>query len=77
MRKARAGTAVQRGQDRWATSMIGFIALAGIIVHNSTLMADRIHLADPEGRTTLDILIEAGATGFEQILMTALIGAQA
>lgn len=55
-----------------ATSMIGFIALAGIIVRNSILLVDFIRHADPEGRVTIDILIEAGATRFKPILLTAL-----
>ncbi|WGW04740.1 efflux RND transporter permease subunit [Tropicibacter oceani] len=55
-----------------ATSMIGFIALAGIIVRNSILLVDFIRHADPEGKVTLDILIEAGATRFKPILLTAV-----
>ncbi|WP_371059435.1 efflux RND transporter permease subunit [Rhodosalinus sp. 5P4] len=55
-----------------ATSMIGFIALAGIIVRNSILLVDFIRHADPERRVTIDILIEAGATRFKPILLTAI-----
>jgi multidrug efflux pump subunit AcrB len=55
-----------------ATSMIGFIALAGIIVRNSILLVDFIRHADPEGPVTTAILIEAGATRFKPILLTAL-----
>ena len=55
-----------------ATSMIGFIALAGIIVRNSILLVDFIRHADPDGKVTVDILIEAGATRFKPILLTAL-----
>ncbi|MFZ7092556.1 efflux RND transporter permease subunit [Primorskyibacter sp. 2E233] len=55
-----------------ATSMIGFIALAGIIVRNSILLVDFIRHADPDGKVTLDILIEAGATRFKPILLTAV-----
>ncbi|OWU82942.1 multidrug transporter AcrB [Oceanicola sp. 22II-s10i] len=55
-----------------ATSMIGFIALAGIIVRNSILLVDFIRHADPDGKVTIDILIEAGATRFKPILLTAL-----
>ncbi|WP_414834074.1 efflux RND transporter permease subunit [Afifella sp. YEN Y35] len=57
-----------------ATSMIGFIALAGIIVRNSILLADFIRhaqAADPE-RPLLDVLLEAGAIRFKPILLTAL-----
>jgi multidrug efflux pump subunit AcrB len=55
-----------------ATSMIGFIALAGIIVRNSILLVDFIRHADREGKTLKDVLIEAGAVRFKPILLTAL-----
>ncbi|HTN60097.1 MAG TPA: efflux RND transporter permease subunit [Devosia sp.] len=55
-----------------ATSMIGFIALAGIIVRNSILLVDFIRHADPAGRSPTEILIEAGAIRFKPILLTAL-----
>ena len=55
-----------------ATSMIGFIALAGIIVRNSILLVDFIRNANDDGEVTVDILIEAGATRFKPILLTAL-----
>ncbi|SIS80567.1 efflux RND transporter permease subunit [Phaeovulum vinaykumarii] len=55
-----------------ATSMIGFIALAGIIVRNSILLVDFIRHADTTGKTKVDILIEAGAIRFKPILLTAL-----
>jgi multidrug efflux pump subunit AcrB len=55
-----------------ATSMIGFIALAGIIVRNSILLVDFIRHADHEGRTLTEVLIEAGAVRFKPILLTAL-----
>ncbi|NNU81472.1 efflux RND transporter permease subunit [Halovulum dunhuangense] len=55
-----------------ATSMIGFIALAGIIVRNSILLVDFIRHADPEGKVSVEILIEAGATRFKPILLTAI-----
>lgn len=55
-----------------ATSMIGFIALAGIIVRNSILLADFIrHSASPD-RPLIDVLLEAGAIRFKPILLTAL-----
>ena len=55
-----------------ATSMIGFIALAGIIVRNSILLVDFIRNADTEGKTKVDILLEAGAIRFKPILLTAI-----
>ena len=62
-----------------ATSMIGFIALAGIIVRNSILLVDFIRHRRAEGGVTLrEALIEAGATRFKPIVLTAaaaIIGA--
>ena len=57
-----------------ATSMIGFIALAGIIVRNSILLADFIRHAqqEDENRPLIDVLLEAGAVRFKPILLTAL-----
>lgn len=52
-----------------ATSMIGFIALAGIIVRNSILLVDFIRHGDG---VTVDLLIEAGAIRFKPILLTAI-----
>ncbi|MGV0820700.1 efflux RND transporter permease subunit [Martelella sp. AMO21009] len=55
-----------------ATSMIGFIALAGIIVRNSILLVDFIRHARAPGRPLIDVLLEAGAIRFKPILLTAL-----
>ncbi|MEO9168972.1 MAG: efflux RND transporter permease subunit, partial [Aestuariivirga sp.] len=55
-----------------ATSMIGFIALAGIIVRNSILLVDFIRGARTAGRPLLDVLLEAGAIRFKPILLTAI-----
>jgi multidrug efflux pump subunit AcrB len=54
-----------------ATSMIGFIALAGIIVRNSILLVDFIRHGATD-RITVDLLIEAGAIRFKPILLTAI-----
>jgi multidrug efflux pump subunit AcrB len=51
--------------------MIGFIALAGIIVRNSILLVDFIRHG-ATGRVTVDLLIEAGAIRFKPILLTAI-----
>ncbi len=55
-----------------ATSMIGFIALAGIIVRNSILLVDFIRHAQGNGRDLTEVLLEAGAIRFKPILLTAL-----
>jgi multidrug efflux pump subunit AcrB len=54
-----------------ATSMIGMIALAGIIVRNSILLVDFIQLAQERGRTLRDAVLEAGAVRFRPIALTA------
>ena len=55
-----------------ATSMIGFIALAGIIVRNSILLVDFIIHARKPGVPLVEVLLEAGAIRFKPILLTAL-----
>jgi multidrug efflux pump subunit AcrB len=55
-----------------ATSMIGFIALAGIIVRNSILLVDFVRHGAGRGRTLREVLLEAGAVRFKPILLTAL-----
>jgi multidrug efflux pump subunit AcrB len=55
-----------------ATSMIGFIALAGIIVRNSILLVDFIRHSATPGRSMRDRVLEAGAIRFKPILLTAL-----
>ncbi len=54
-----------------ATSMIGFIALAGIIVRNSILLVDFINLELAAGETLEDAVIKAGAVRFRPIALTA------
>ncbi|HEU5049032.1 MAG TPA: efflux RND transporter permease subunit, partial [Gemmatimonadales bacterium] len=54
-----------------ATSMIGMIALAGIIVRNSILLVDFIQLAQERGATLADAVVEAGAVRFRPIALTA------
>jgi multidrug efflux pump subunit AcrB len=55
-----------------ATSMIGFIALAGIIVRNSILLVDFIQERRRMGGNLREALLEAGAIRFKPILLTAL-----
>jgi multidrug efflux pump subunit AcrB len=55
-----------------ATSMIGFIALAGIIVRNSILLVDFIRHRRDSGGSLRQVLLEAGAIRFKPILLTAL-----
>ena len=55
-----------------ATSMIGFIALAGIIVRNSILLVDFIRHGKSEDTPLPERLLEAGAIRFKPILLTAI-----
>ncbi|MBL0939174.1 MAG: efflux RND transporter permease subunit [Gemmatimonadaceae bacterium] len=54
-----------------ATSMIGMIALAGIIVRNSILLVDFIQLEEARGRHLVEAVLEAGAVRFRPIALTA------
>ncbi len=54
-----------------ATSMIGLIALAGIMVRNSVLLIDFIQTRLREGLNLKDSVIEAGAVRFLPIALTA------
>ena len=61
-----------------ATSMIGFIALAGIIVRNSILLVDFIRHASAPDKSLRETLLEAGMIRFKPIVLTAaaaMIGA--
>lgn len=55
-----------------ATSMIGFIALAGIIVRNSILLVDFIRERRKNGADLRSALLEAGSVRARPILLTAL-----
>jgi multidrug efflux pump subunit AcrB len=55
-----------------ATSMIGMIALAGIIVRNSILLVDFIELSMERGMSLRDAVLEAGAVRFRPIALTAV-----
>ncbi|MGD0832293.1 MAG: efflux RND transporter permease subunit [Terracidiphilus sp.] len=54
-----------------ATSMIGFIAGAGIIVRNSIILVDFIELRRRQGMKLAEAVIEAGAVRFRPMLLTA------
>jgi multidrug efflux pump subunit AcrB len=54
-----------------ATSMIGFIALAGVMVRNSVLLIDFIDIRLKEGAPLKQAIIEAGAVRTTPILLTA------
>jgi multidrug efflux pump subunit AcrB len=54
-----------------ATAMIGMIALAGIVVRNSVVLIDFIHLAEDEGHDLRESIIRSVAVRTRPILLTA------
>jgi multidrug efflux pump subunit AcrB len=54
-----------------ATSMIGFIAGAGIVVRNSIILVDFIELRLAEGMPLDAAVIDAGAVRFRPMMLTA------
>jgi len=54
-----------------ATSMIGFIAGAGIVVRNSIILVDFIELRIREGMPLDQAVIDAGAVRFRPMMLTA------
>ena len=55
-----------------ATSMIGFMAGAGIVVRNSIILVDFIELRRAQGQPLAEAVVEAGAVRFRPMLLTAL-----
>jgi len=55
-----------------ATSMIGFMAGAGIVVRNSIILVDFIELRLKEGMPLSEAVIDAGAVRFRPMLLTAM-----
>jgi multidrug efflux pump subunit AcrB len=54
-----------------ATSMIGFIAGAGIVVRNSIILVDFIELRIKQGMPLADAVVDAGAVRFRPMMLTA------
>ncbi|MES2036809.1 MAG: efflux RND transporter permease subunit [Pseudomonadota bacterium] len=66
------------GAQYTATSMIGMIALAGIIVRNSILLVDFIHVQVAAGMTFKDAIVSSAITRAQPIALTgfaAMLGA--
>ncbi len=60
------------GAEFTATSMIGFIALAGIIVRNSILLVDFAQLELRAGKDPVSAVIDSGKARMRPIVITAL-----
>jgi multidrug efflux pump subunit AcrB len=54
-----------------ATSMIGFIAGAGIVVRNSIILVDFIELRIKQGMPVAEAVVDAGAVRFRPMMLTA------
>ena len=54
-----------------ATSMIGFIAGAGIVVRNSIILVDFVELRLKQGMPLSDAVVDAGAVRFRPMMLTA------
>ncbi len=54
-----------------ATSMIGFIAGAGIVVRNSIILVDFVELRLNQGMALADAVVDAGAVRFRPMMLTA------
>ena len=54
-----------------ATSMIGFIAGAGIVVRNSIILVDFIELRVRDGMPLAEAVVDAGAVRFRPMALTA------
>jgi multidrug efflux pump subunit AcrB len=55
-----------------ATSMIGFMAGAGIVVRNAIILVDFIEMRRAAGHPLADAVVEAGLVRFRPIMLTAL-----
>jgi multidrug efflux pump subunit AcrB len=60
------------GEFFTATSMIGFIALAGIMVRNAVLLIDFIEAALEKGKNIKDAVIESGAIRTRPVALTTV-----
>jgi multidrug efflux pump subunit AcrB len=54
-----------------ATSMIGFIAGAGIVVRNSIILVDFVELRLKQGMPLAEAVVDAGAVRFRPMMLTA------
>lgn len=54
-----------------ATSMIGFIAGAGIVIRNSIILVDFVELRRREGMPLDEAVVDAGAVRFRPMMLTA------
>ncbi len=60
------------GEDLSIMSIMGIVALAGVVVNDSLILVDYANKKVAEGFTILDSIVEAGVRRFRPILLTTL-----
>ncbi len=60
------------GQNLTILSLIGIVALAGVVVNDSLVLVDFINRYRDEGNSLFDAVLEAGPRRFRPILLTSL-----
>jgi len=60
------------GQSVSILSILGFVALAGVVVNDSLVLVDFINQERKQGRPLRDAIIESGAARFRPIILTSL-----
>jgi multidrug efflux pump subunit AcrB len=60
------------GEDLSIMSIMGIVALAGVVVNDSLILVDYANKKVAEGFTILDAIVEAGVRRFRPILLTTL-----
>ena len=60
------------GRDLTFPSMLGLMALSGVVVNDSLVLVDFINQQKAQGKTTLDAVLNAGVARFRAVLLTSL-----
>ena len=60
------------GQNLTVLSLIGIVALAGVVVNDSLVLVDFINRYRKDGHNVFDAVLEAGPRRFRPILLTSL-----
>jgi len=60
------------GRDLTFPSMLGLMALTGVVVNDSLVLVDFINQQKAQGKTTLEAVLNAGVARFRAVLLTSL-----
>ena len=60
------------GRDLTFPSLLGLMALTGVVVNDSLVLVDFINQQKAQGKTTLDAVLNAGVARFRAVLLTSL-----